>query len=255
MKTPAATAVVHEANSARMWHVNDDEAAMVFTSPPYFSEATEEQLRRPLREQREPEPIWRELTVFAASLRPNFEEIARVLRPGGILVLQTKDIRYGEFLLPLAGIHGELALNSGLNLRTRIDWLASGLNPARRPAFLKQPEIGNFRAMDTEQFLVFSKGPVPPSGCPVGDLGDMEKMLIEPLWRTAPARGGDRHAFGSPPEVVRRFIRLFSAPGDLVVEPFCGFGTTLVEARRLGRRCVGYEIDHECVRKTLEKLK
>jgi site-specific DNA-methyltransferase (adenine-specific) len=42
---------------------------------------------------------------------------------------------------------------------------------------------------------------------------------------------------------VRRFIALYSEPGDLVVDPFAGHGTTLRVALAMGRRAIGYEID------------
>jgi len=56
--------------------------------------------------------------------------------------------------------------------------------------------------------------------------------------------GGERseHPTPMPLGLARAFIRLGSAPGDLVVDPFAGGGTTLVAARQLGRRYIGFEI-------------
>ena len=50
------------------------------------------------------------------------------------------------------------------------------------------------------------------------------------------------HPAPMPVEVARRCIRLSTWPGELVVDPFCGSGTTLVAARDLGRRAVGVEV-------------
>jgi DNA modification methylase len=44
------------------------------------------------------------------------------------------------------------------------------------------------------------------------------------------------------PGVPAKLIELFSAPGGTVLDPFCGSGTTLVEAMRLGRRAVGVDV-------------
>jgi len=44
------------------------------------------------------------------------------------------------------------------------------------------------------------------------------------------------------PHFVREAIRAFSEPGDCVLDPFCGGGTTLVEAMALGRSAVGVDI-------------
>jgi SAM-dependent methyltransferase len=41
------------------------------------------------------------------------------------------------------------------------------------------------------------------------------------------------------------FIERLSSPGDLVLDPMCGSGTTLLAATRLGRRALGCEIDPE----------
>jgi tRNA1(Val) A37 N6-methylase TrmN6 len=45
------------------------------------------------------------------------------------------------------------------------------------------------------------------------------------------------------PEVVRHAVAHYTEPGDLVLDPMCGIGTTLVEAVRLGRRAVGVEYE------------
>ena len=45
------------------------------------------------------------------------------------------------------------------------------------------------------------------------------------------------------PEVVRHAVAHYTQPGELVLDPMCGIGTTLVEAVRLGRRAVGVEYE------------
>lgn len=53
------------------------------------------------------------------------------------------------------------------------------------------------------------------------------------------------HAFAAkcPPQLVKYGLRYYSKPGELVVDPMVGSGTTLVEARIMGRHGIGYEID------------
>jgi hypothetical protein len=44
-------------------------------------------------------------------------------------------------------------------------------------------------------------------------------------------------------EQMRPFIRDFTAPGEHVVDPFCGWGTTLLAALLEGRDCTGFDIE------------
>ncbi|HKY35128.1 MAG TPA: DNA methyltransferase [Polyangiaceae bacterium] len=58
----------------------------------------------------------------------------------------------------------------------------------------------------------------------------------------------DVHGFHSyparmHPETAQRLIAAFSEPGQTVLDPFCGSGTVLVEARRAFRRGLGYDIN------------
>lgn len=55
------------------------------------------------------------------------------------------------------------------------------------------------------------------------------------------------------PLAARRLIEAFSAPGDRVLDPFCGSGTVLVEARLAGRAAVGVDANPLAVR--LSRLK
>ncbi|MDF5758805.1 DNA methyltransferase [Spongiactinospora sp. TRM90649] len=46
------------------------------------------------------------------------------------------------------------------------------------------------------------------------------------------------------PAIAARAVAAFTRPGDLVVDPMCGIGTTLVEAVHLGRDAVGVEFEY-----------
>src|SRR6266508_367036 len=45
------------------------------------------------------------------------------------------------------------------------------------------------------------------------------------------------------PAIARAAISAYTSPGDLVLDPVCGVGTTLVEAIHLGRHAVGVECE------------
>ncbi len=59
-------------------------------------------------------------------------------------------------------------------------------------------------------------------------------------------RGKQKNAGGyrqKPVAVVEWIIRGYCKPGDLVLDPYMGSGTTLLAAKNLGHRAIGIEIE------------
>lgn len=54
-----------------------------------------------------------------------------------------------------------------------------------------------------------------------------------------------KHPTQKPEELLRKLVLAASNPGDLVLDPFAGSGTTLVVAEQLGRQWIGCEINPE----------
>ncbi len=61
--------------------------------------------------------------------------------------------------------------------------------------------------------------------------------------RKHPASRANCHPTEKPEELMERIVRDFTDPGDLILDPFAGSGTTGVAAIRLGRRFIGWERD------------
>lgn len=78
---------------------------------------------------------------------------------------------------------------------------------------------------------------------PRSDEGDPESMPNH--WRiAAPGKAEKalgRHPTQKPIELLDRIVRCSSNPGDLVLDPFCGSGTTGLAALGLGRRFIGID--------------
>ena len=65
-------------------------------------------------------------------------------------------------------------------------------------------------------------------------------------WESPGARydeGGQVQPCQKPLRVIRQLVEAFSEPGELVLDPFAGAGTTAVACKGLGRRFLGWEID------------
>ncbi len=50
-----------------------------------------------------------------------------------------------------------------------------------------------------------------------------------------------------PPQMARGLILMYTRPGDTVVDPMMGSGTTCIEAKLLGRNCIGVDINYNAV--------
>jgi DNA modification methylase len=69
------------------------------------------------------------------------------------------------------------------------------------------------------------------------------------------AKGNRIHPQQSPVALLLRIILVSTLPGDTVLDPFAGTGTTLVVASQVGRNSIGIEVDPEYVKIMEERLK
>jgi SAM-dependent methyltransferase len=84
-------------------------------------------------------------------------------------------------------------------------------------------------------------GPVELGGeaAPARTLGKL--LDVDPGLARALTHGFHSYAGRMHPTIARGGVEAFSARGELVVDPFCGSGTVLVEAMAAGRRAVGVD--------------
>ena len=82
-----------------------------------------------------------------------------------------------------------------------------------------------------EMAYLLAKGSPKQPTCPIGDVIDFHYT------------GNRLHPTEKPISALVPLIGAFSNEGDLVLDPFCGSGSTLVAARQLRRRFLGIELD------------
>ena len=83
-------------------------------------------------------------------------------------------------------------------------------------------------------------------------LADMPGRSLDDVWDDIPPinpRAAERLGYPTqkPLTLLERIIEASSIPGDVVLDPFCGCGTTIDAAEKLGRRWVGIDITYLAV--------
>ncbi len=87
-------------------------------------------------------------------------------------------------------------------------------------------------------------------GTPLGDVWDIS--IVAPV-----ARERTGYPTQKPEALLRRLVEACSSPGDLVLDPYMGSGTTLAVALQTGRSAVGLDCGveaHDIATQRLEKL-
>lgn len=74
------------------------------------------------------------------------------------------------------------------------------------------------------------------------------------VWRCGVERNDRCHPTQKPVALMRQLVEDFTDPGDLVVDPFCGSGTTGVACVQLGRRFIGIERDERYAAVARERI-
>ena len=113
----------------------------------------------------------------------------------------------------------------------------------------------------TEYALVFYRNKLPKfrNGAQTDDNGKTirgtGKMVLN--WFQWEKDGKDIpkiHPAQKPVAVLKRLIEIFTDPGDVVIDPCCGSGSTLRAAMQLGRNAYGFEIDRNFYQRAKDEM-
>ncbi|NLO07437.1 MAG: site-specific DNA-methyltransferase [candidate division WS1 bacterium] len=72
--------------------------------------------------------------------------------------------------------------------------------------------------------------------------------------RLRDAEGKKLHSTQKPEAILRMVVEASTNPGDLVLDPFVGSGTTAAVCKKLGRRCIGIDANEDYVQIARKRL-
>jgi DNA modification methylase len=236
-----------------------------YLDPPFFTGRVFDHVERGTRVKREAfDDRWLDRAAYLEALAPRIEQLRALLAPHGSIVIHV-DPKTSHYVKVLCDeIFGEDAFASEIVWRYR-RWPSKTPNfqrvhdvllryrkdPSVPPRWnpLYEPLAASTLATwgTKKQRAVFATGEngsvrrarsstttEATAGAPMGDVWEIG--VIAPV-----ARERTGYPSQKPEALLQRLIMALSAPGDLVLDPYAGSGTTLAVAAKTGRRFVGID--------------
>lgn len=228
-------------DSRKMKEVIDETVTLIITSPPYN-----------VNKQYKSYKDETGLIDYLDYLDDVWKECYRVLRPGGRLCINIAGIGRAPYV-PLQAYISNRLINLGFFMRGSIIW-NKGASVGTSTAWGSWKNPSNPTLRDIHEFiLVFSKfsnklilhdKEISP------DITRDEFLEFgKSVWNFGTANAKKiGHPSPFPEELPYRCIKLYSYPGDLVLDPLCGSGTTCLVAKNTGRHFIGYDINPEYIK-------
>ena len=191
---------------------------------------------------------------YVAFQRQVAAECVRVLSPTGSLCWQVGNYVHKGEIIPLDMVFYDVFKSLGLHLRNRVVWTFNhGLHCTKRLSGRHETILwftkSNDYIFNLDPIRVPSKYPNKrhfkgpkkgqlsgnPLGKNPGDVWDIPNVKSNHVEKT-------EHPCQFPVELVERLVLSMTNPGDTVLDPFAGVGSTLIAAEKNGRIGVGCEV-------------
>ena len=237
---------------------------LIVTSPPYWTAVEYDQ----------GENLWPSYEAYLEDMQAVWTECARVLRPNGKLCINSPVMPIPKAVIEQ---HTRHLKNIAFDMEHRI-LAATDLERYSLFVWQKQtskmmfgsyPYPGNIIENNTIEFInVYVKPGKPPKfNKDVKDANVLTRTewldLAQQVWFMYPEdvkREGD-HPAPFPRKLPGRLMRLYTYgavaqfPGEVVLDPFCGTGTTCAVAKSMGRRYVGIDINPAYVKMAQKRIR
>jgi site-specific DNA-methyltransferase (adenine-specific) len=228
-------------SSEDMGEIADQTVHLIVTSPPYC-----------VGKEYETEQSFEEWLIL---MKKVCAEMRRVLVPGGRACINVAGIGRNPYR-PTHYYETGIMLELGFLMRGEIIW-NKGASAGGSSAWGSWMSASNPVLRDTHEYvLIFSKERMRRDRTGKNTIGrDQFLEYTKSIW-SFPTESARRvgHPSPFPVELPKRLIELYSFEGDIVLDPFCGSGTTCVAAVMLKRQFLGCEIIPEYCAATRKRI-
>lgn len=215
---------------AAMESIGKDTISLIVTDPPYnlgnFMRNRDTNLKK-MRDNFFGSAGWDDMEFedWTNSMDDFFNATARVIKKGGSMIVFMAIIKV-ETIIKLAEKHGFYYKTTGIWHKT---------NP--------MPRNMNLHFVNsTESWIYFTYKTRTGT---FNNEGALFHDFIETSVTPANERRFGKHPTQKPEVLMQHFVELLSNPGEWVLDPFMGSGTTGVVSKRAGRNFIGVELDTE----------
>jgi len=229
-------------DSRDMSMLPDESVHLMVTSPPYnVGKEYDEDL---------------DMDEYRGLLKAVFREVYRKLVVGGRACVNVANLGRRPYI-PLHSFIIEDMLDLGFLMRGEIIWQKAA-SAGASTAWGSWMSASNPTLRDVHEYiLVFSKGSMrrEKEGRESTIARDEFLEYTKSVW-SFPTESAKRvgHPAPFPEELPYRLIQLYTFEGDMVLDPFCGSGTTCVAALKTGRHYVGFDINEDYVKLARERI-
>lgn len=229
-------------DSRKMDNIPDSSIHLVVTSPPYnVGKEYDEDL---------------DLNAYLNLLKDVFAETYRVLITGGRVCINIANIGRKPYV-PYHKFIIDIMLELGFLMRGEVIW-HKGAGAGVSTAWGSWCSPSNPILRDTHEYiLIFSKGKLSRNSRGKKSTITRDEFLefTKSVWIFSPESAVQvGHPAPFPIELPYRCIQLYTFYNDVVLDPFCGVGTTCLAAIKTGRHFVGFDINPEYVEKARRRI-
>jgi site-specific DNA-methyltransferase (adenine-specific) len=229
-------------DSRDMSMLPDESVHLMVTSPPYnVGKEYDEDL---------------DMDEYRGLLKAVFREVYRKLIVGGRACVNVANLGRRPYI-PLHSFIIEDMLDLGFLMRGEIIWQKAA-SAGASTAWGSWMSASNPTLRDVHEYiLVFSKGSMrrEKEGRESTIARDEFLEYTKSVW-SFPTESAKRvgHPAPFPEELPYRLIQLYTFEGDVVLDPFCGSGTTCIAALKTNRHYVGFDINEEYVNLAKDRI-